>query len=95
VNELRPWIPLCYLLSAGVDIKAILISPGDESQIAIVDLILTLLNKSNDVIIKKLNKNYSIDFSCLNFIRSFKDGVTIFEPKINMDLYKGGSQSSI
>lgn len=36
---------LCYLFSAGVDIKAILISPGDESQIAVVKFILKMLDK--------------------------------------------------
>jgi inosine-uridine nucleoside N-ribohydrolase len=41
---------LCYLFSAGVDIKAILISPGDESQIAIVDFLLKTLGKT-DVLI--------------------------------------------
>jgi len=38
---------LCYLFTAGVDVKAILITPGDESQIAVVDFILKILDKSN------------------------------------------------
>jgi inosine-uridine nucleoside N-ribohydrolase len=42
---------LCYLFSAGVDIKAILISPGDESQIAVVEFILKMLDKHRDVMI--------------------------------------------
>lgn len=38
---------LCYLFSAGVDIKAIFITPGDESQIAVVKFILQILNKEH------------------------------------------------
>jgi pyrimidine-specific ribonucleoside hydrolase len=41
---------LCYLFSAGVNIKGILISPGDEMQIAIVDFLLQILGKK-DVLI--------------------------------------------
>ena len=40
---------LCYLFSAGVDIKTILISPGDESQIAIVEFLLKMIDKHQDV----------------------------------------------
>jgi inosine-uridine nucleoside N-ribohydrolase len=42
---------LCYLFSAGIDIKAILISPGDESQIAVVDFMLRMLDKHQEVAI--------------------------------------------
>jgi inosine-uridine nucleoside N-ribohydrolase len=38
---------LCYFFSAGIDIKTILITPGDESQIAIVDFLLQMLGKTN------------------------------------------------
>jgi pyrimidine-specific ribonucleoside hydrolase len=35
---------LCYLFSAGVDIRAILLTPGDESQVAIVKFLINELS---------------------------------------------------
>lgn len=43
-----------------------------------------MLNKS-----VRINKNYAIDFSALHLIRSFLDGISFLESKINLDLYKG------
>lgn len=52
---------LCYFFSAGVDVKAILISPGDESQIAVVDFILKTLGKTDVLIgVPELNRRKEV-----------------------------------
>jgi len=38
---------LCYFFSAGVDVRAILLSPGDESQVTIVSFLLKELGKEH------------------------------------------------
>ena len=50
-HDLDDFFAICYLFAAGVDIKAILISPGDESQIAVVEFLLKMLDKHQDVAI--------------------------------------------
>jgi hypothetical protein len=37
----------------------------------------------------RISKNYALELYFLNFVRKFSDGVTFFELKINLDLYKG------
>lgn len=48
---------LCYFFSAGVDVRAILLSPGDESQVAIVSFLLKELGMEYIPIgVPKLNR---------------------------------------
>jgi hypothetical protein len=37
----------------------------------------------------KLGEKFALDFSCLHMVRSFRDGITVFKPKINIDYFKG------
>jgi hypothetical protein len=36
-----------------------------------------------------INKNYAFEISGLHKIRNFRDGVTVIDPYISLDLYKG------
>ncbi len=39
------------------------------------------------LISKKISKNYAFEFSAFHKIRKFKDGVTVCNSSINLDLY--------
>ena len=47
---------LCYFFSAGVDVRAILLSPGDESQVTIVSFLLKELGKNIPIGVPKIGR---------------------------------------
>ena len=42
----------------------------------------------------KISKNFALDYLLLHQVRSFKDGITFFELKKNLDLYKSDHKPS-
>ena len=102
---------LCYLFAAGVDIKAVLISPGDESQIAIVDFLLKMLDKHQDVAIgvpelgrrkeeptsihKEFLKKYNFPYYSSNANKSSSLIFDILTKNVNIDFFGCGPLKNI